>query len=36
MVDIQSTTGEIRREKKEEERRNKKPQDENVMVCPIT
>jgi len=44
MVDIQSTTAEIRRGKKnkkekkkeEEERRRKKPQDENIMACPIT
>jgi len=35
MVDIQSPTAEIRRGKKEEERR-KKLQDENIMVCPIT
>jgi len=34
MVDIQSTAGEIRRGKTEEEDR-KKPQDENIMVCPI-
>jgi len=34
MVDIQSPTAEIRREKKEE-RKKKKPQDENIMVCPI-
>jgi len=37
MVDIQSTTAEIRRgikkRKKEEER--KKPQGKNVMACPI-
>jgi len=31
MVDIQSPTAEIRRGKKE----GKKPQDKNVMVCPI-
>jgi len=30
MVDIQSTTAEIRREKKK-----KKPQDKNIMACPI-
>jgi len=35
MVDIQSPTAEIRRGKKEE-RKKKKPQDENIMVCPIT
>jgi len=34
MADIQSPTTEIRRGKKER-RRKKKPQDENVMVCPI-
>jgi len=34
MVDIHSATTEIRRGKKEE--RKKKPQDENIMVCPIT
>jgi len=35
MVDIQSTAGEIRRGKKEE-RRRKKSQGKNIMVCPIT
>jgi len=35
MVDIQSPTAEIRRGKKED-RRRKKLQDENIMVCPIT
>jgi len=34
MVNIQSPTAEIRRGKKEEEERKK--QDENIMVCPIT
>jgi len=34
MVDIQSATAEIRRGKKEE-RRRKKPQDENIMAYPI-
>jgi len=34
MVDIQSPTAEITRGKKEE--RKKTPQDENIMVCPIT
>jgi len=34
MADIQSATVEIRRGKKEEER-GKKPQDENIMACPI-
>jgi len=32
MADTQSPTAEIRRGKKE---RKKKPQDENIMVCPI-
>jgi len=37
MVDIQSQTAKIRREKEEEEEeRYKKPQDDNIMVCPIT
>jgi len=37
MVDIQSTAAEIRRgEKQKEGRKKKKPQDENIMVCPIT
>jgi len=39
MVDIQSASAEIRRRKKIEEDREierKKPQDENVMACPIT
>jgi len=35
MGDIQSPTAEIRRGKKKEEARRKKPQDENIMVCPI-
>jgi len=35
MVDIQSPTAEIRQGKKEE-RKKKIPQDENIMVCPIT
>jgi len=34
MADIQSATAEIRRGKKEE-RRKKKPQDKNIMVCHI-
>jgi len=34
MVDIQSPTAENRRGKKEE-RKKKKPQDKNIMVCPI-
>jgi len=33
MVNIQSATAEIRRGKKE---KKEKPQDENIMVCPIT
>jgi len=35
MADIQYATAEIRRGKKEERRRKKKPQDKNIMVCPI-
>jgi len=35
MVDIQSPTAEIRRGKKER-KKEKKKQDENIMVCPIT
>jgi len=35
MAGIQSAASEIRRGKKEEERRKKKPQDKNIMVCPI-
>jgi len=34
MVDIQSTTAEIGRGKKEERKKNKL-QDENIMACPI-
>jgi len=34
MADIQSATAEIRRGKKEE-RKKKKPQGKNIMVCPI-
>jgi len=34
MADIQSAAAEIRRGKKEEERKNK-PQHENIMVCPV-
>jgi len=34
MVDIQRVAAEIRREKKKIEDK-KKPQDENIMVCPI-
>jgi len=34
MVDIQCAMAEIRRGKKEE--RKKKPQEENIMACPIT
>jgi len=33
MVDSQSATAKIRRGKKEDIK--KKPQDENIMVCPI-
>jgi len=36
MVDIQSVAAEIRRGKKEEDRRRKKPQGKNIMACPIT
>jgi len=37
MVDIQSPTAEIRRgKKKERSKKKKKPQDENIMVSPIT
>jgi len=35
MVDIQSATAEIRRVKEEEERKKKKPQDKNIMACPV-
>jgi len=36
MADIQSATAEIRRGKKMiEERKKKKPQGKNIMVCPI-
>jgi len=37
MVDIESATAENKRGKKtkEEDRRKKKPQDENIMACPI-
>jgi len=35
MVDIQSAITEIRRGKKDEEERRKKPQDEIIMACPI-
>jgi len=35
MVDIQSPTAEIRRGKKIERRKKKKPQDENIMACPM-
>jgi len=36
MVNIQSPTAEIRRGKKEERKKERKKQDENIMVCPIT
>jgi len=37
MVDIQSSTAEIRRGKKrKKKKKKKKKQDENIMVCPIT
>jgi len=35
MADIQSAAAEIRRGKKEEERKKNKRQDANIMVCPI-
>jgi len=35
MVDIQSAIAEIRRGKKAERKKKKKPQDENIMACPI-
>jgi len=35
MIDIQSPTAEIKQGKKKTEDRRKKPQDENIMVCPI-
>jgi len=34
-VDIQSAAAEIRRGKKEEERKKNKRQDENITVCPV-
>jgi len=36
MVDIQSATAEIRQGKKIEDRKKKKPQNRNIMACPIT
>jgi len=37
MVNIQSPTAEIRRGKKEERmNEERKKQDENIMVCPMT
>jgi len=36
MVDIQAVTAEIRRGKKIEEDRKKKPQDENIMSASAT
>jgi len=35
MVDLQSPTAEIRRGKKEKERRRYKPQLQNIMACPL-
>jgi len=35
MVDIQCAAAEIRRGKKEEDEDRKKPQHENIVVCPI-
>jgi len=36
MVDIQCAAADIRRGKKRQIEDRKKPQDENIMVCPIT
>jgi len=36
MVNIESSTAEIRRGKKKKEEERRKKQDENIMVCPIT
>jgi len=36
MADFLSATAEIRRGKKKDGRKKKKPQDENIMACPIT
>jgi len=35
MIDIQSAAAEIRRGKKKDRRRKKKPQGKNIMACPI-
>jgi len=35
MVDIQYATAENRRGKEDRRRIKKKPQDENIMACPI-
>jgi len=35
MVDIHSATAEIRRGKKKKIEDRKKPEDENIMVCPL-
>jgi len=35
MVYILSATAEIRRGKKKEDRRQKKPQSKNILACPI-
>ena len=35
MLDIQSAAAEIRRGKKEDRKKKKKPHDENIMVCRI-
>jgi len=35
MVDMQCAAAEIRRGKKEDIEDRKKPQDENIVVCPI-
>jgi len=34
MVDVHSATAEIRRGKKEDTKKKKKPQGKNIMACP--
>jgi len=36
IVDVQCAVAEIRRGRKRKIEDRKKPQDENIMVCPIT
>jgi len=36
MVGIQSATAEIRRGKRRKKEEENKPQNENIMACPIT